>query len=75
MGAAQKISHATYKDPNVIKEIFYGITLGLCTGGLWKMHHWNNQKRTKESYDLLQKGDITVVVEDDKKYSRIYVIM
>ncbi|KAF6157404.1 hypothetical protein GIB67_038177 [Kingdonia uniflora] len=66
MGAAQKFtSHATYKGLSVIKEIFYGITLGLCAGGLWKMHHWNNQRRTKEFYDLLEKGDISVVVEDD----------
>lgn len=53
-----------YKGPSVIKEIIYGISLGLFAGFLWKMHHWNNQRRTKEFYDLLQRGDITTVVEE-----------
>ncbi|XP_058180335.1 putative cytochrome c oxidase subunit 5C-4 [Rhododendron vialii] len=57
--------HAAYHGPSILKEIFYGITLGLAAGGLWKMHHWNNKKRTKEFYDLLEKGVITVVVEDE----------
>ncbi|KAG5534893.1 hypothetical protein RHGRI_022871 [Rhododendron griersonianum] len=57
--------HAAYHGPSILKEIFYGITLGLVAGGLWKMHHWNNKKRTKEFYDLLEKGVITVVVEDE----------
>ncbi|CAI0456158.1 unnamed protein product [Linum tenue] len=29
------------------------------------MHHWNNQRRTREFYDLLEKGVISVVVEDE----------
>ncbi|KAM7509149.1 hypothetical protein LguiA_019602 [Lonicera macranthoides] len=65
MGAAHKIGHAAYQGPSVIKEIIYGITLGLMAGGLWKMHHWNNQRRTREFYDLLERGEISVVVEDE----------
>lgn len=63
--AAHKIAHATYRGPSVAKEILYGISLGLLAGGLWKMHHWNNQRRTREFYDLLEKGEISVVVDEE----------
>ena len=66
MANVQKIGKAVYKGPSVVKEIIYGITLGFAVGGLWKMHHWNNQRRTKEFYDLLEKGEISVVVEDEQ---------
>lgn len=65
MAAAQKIAHAAYKGPSVVKEIVYGITAGLAAGFLWKMHHWNNQRRTKEFYDLLDRGEISVVVDEE----------
>ncbi|XP_043725225.1 putative cytochrome c oxidase subunit 5C-4 [Telopea speciosissima] len=65
MAATQKIGHAVYRGPSVMKEIFYGLTLGLMAGGLWKMYHWNVQRRTKEFYDMLEKGEISVVVEDE----------
>ncbi|CAL1391784.1 unnamed protein product [Linum trigynum] len=64
-GGAGKVAHAAYKGPSIVKEIIYGISLGLAAGGLWKMHHWNNQRRTREFYDLLEKGVISVVVEDE----------
>ncbi|XP_050223160.1 putative cytochrome c oxidase subunit 5C-4 [Mercurialis annua] len=54
-----------HKGPSIIKEIIYGMSIGLAAGLLWKMHHWNNQKRTKEFYNLLERGDISVVVEDE----------
>lgn len=63
--AAHKIAHATYRGPSVVKEIVYGISIGLFVGGLWKMHQWNNQRRTREFYNLLEKGEISVVVEDE----------
>ncbi|KAK3033053.1 hypothetical protein RJ639_035679 [Escallonia herrerae] len=63
--AAPKIGQAAYKGPSIIKEIFYGMALGLTAGGLWKMHHWNNQKRTREFYDLLNRGEVTVVLENE----------
>ncbi|XP_054803855.1 probable cytochrome c oxidase subunit 5C-3 [Prosopis cineraria] len=63
--AAHKIAHASYRGPSVVKEILYGIRLGLLAGGLWKMHHWNNQRRTREFYDLLEKGEISVVVDEE----------
>ncbi|CAK9176143.1 unnamed protein product [Ilex paraguariensis] len=65
MGGAHKIGHAVYKGPSVLKEIMYGISLGLMAGGLWKMHHWNLQRRYQEFYDLLERGEISVVVDDD----------
>ncbi|GFY83127.1 cytochrome c oxidase subunit Vc family protein [Actinidia rufa] len=65
MIVAQKMGHAAVQGLNVLKEIVYGLTLGLMGGGLWKMHPWNNQRRTREFYDLLDKGIISVVVEDE----------
>ncbi|XP_068641378.1 putative cytochrome c oxidase subunit 5C-4 [Aristolochia californica] len=65
MGAHKVAVNAAKGDPNLVKEIIYGITLGLAAGGLWKMHHWNTQRRTKESYDMLEKGEISVVVEEE----------
>lgn len=66
MANVPKIGKAVYQGPSIVKEIIYGIALGLAAGGLWKMHHWNNQRRTREFYDLLEKGEISVVVADEQ---------
>ncbi|KAL2940593.1 putative cytochrome c oxidase subunit 5C-4 [Bienertia sinuspersici] len=63
--ANHKIAHVASKNPSVLKEIIYGMTLGIACGLLWKMHHWSNQRRTKEFYDMLEKDLISVVVEDE----------
>ncbi|KAJ8748272.1 hypothetical protein K2173_000844 [Erythroxylum novogranatense] len=52
---AGRIPHPTLKGPSVVKEIIIGITLGLAAGGLWKMHHWNEQRKVRAFYDLLDK--------------------
>lgn len=59
------MAHAAYRGPSILKEIFYGITIGLTAGFLWKRHHWNIQKRRKEFYEMLDKGEISVVMEDE----------
>ncbi|KAL3624265.1 Cytochrome c oxidase subunit 5C [Castilleja foliolosa] len=58
-------AHVVYKGPSILKEILIGIGLGLAAGALWKRHHWKNQRTTKEFYDLLDKGEISVVVEEE----------
>ncbi|WCJ20012.1 Cytochrome c oxidase subunit 5C [Euphorbia peplus] len=63
MGAG-KVAHATLKGPSVVKELCIGLVLGLAAGGLWKMHHWNEQRRVRTFYDLLEKGEISVVVDE-----------
>nr|CAD1828559.1 unnamed protein product [Ananas comosus var. bracteatus] len=63
--AAHKIAHATLKGPSVVKEICIGLTLGLFAGSLWKMHHWNEQRKTRAFYDMLEKGEISVVVAEE----------
>nr|KJB24415.1 hypothetical protein B456_004G144400 [Gossypium raimondii] len=55
--AGSRVAHATLKGPSVVKEIVIGITLGLCAGGLWKMHHWNEQRKVRAFYDMLEKED------------------
>lgn len=62
--AGHKIAHATLKGPSVIKEICIGITVGLMAGGLWKMHHWNEQRKVRAFYDMLEKGEISVVADE-----------
>ncbi|MCH92899.1 cytochrome c oxidase subunit 5C-3, partial [Trifolium medium] len=60
-----RIAHATLKGPSVVKEIVIAITLGLAAGGVWKMHHWNEQRKTRTFYDLLEKGEISVIAEEE----------
>ncbi|VVB03608.1 unnamed protein product [Arabis nemorensis] len=67
MGRAQghKVAHATLKGPSVVKELVIGLALGLAAGGLWKMHHWNEQRKTRAFYDLLERGEISVVAAEE----------
>ncbi|CAA7044265.1 unnamed protein product [Microthlaspi erraticum] len=53
--AGHKVAHATLKGPSVVKELIIGMALGLAAGGLWKMHHWNEQRKTRAFYDLLER--------------------
>jgi len=62
--AGHKIAHATLKGPSVVKEIIIGSVLALAAGSLWKMHHWNEQRKVRVFYDLLEKGEISVVAEE-----------
>ncbi|XP_071724766.1 cytochrome c oxidase subunit 5C-like [Rutidosis leptorrhynchoides] len=59
-----KIAHTTLKGPSVVKEIIIASALGLTAGMFWKMHHWNEQRKVRQFYDLLDKGEISVVVEE-----------
>lgn len=63
--AAHKVAHATLKGPSVIKEILMGFTVALAAGSLWKMHHWNEQRKVRAFYDMLEKGEISVVAEEE----------
>ncbi|OWM80060.1 cytochrome c oxidase subunit 5C-2-like [Punica granatum] len=63
--AAHKIAHATLKGPSVVKEILMGFTIALAAGSLWKMHHWNEQRKVRAFYDMLEKGEISVVAEEE----------
>ncbi|KAM0948464.1 putative cytochrome c oxidase subunit 5c [Dioscorea sansibarensis] len=58
-------AHVILKGPSVVKEICIGLTLGLFAGGLWKMHHWNEQRKTRAFYDMLEKGQISVVASEE----------
>ncbi|CAH2063084.1 unnamed protein product [Thlaspi arvense] len=57
--AGHRVAHATLKGPSVVKELIIGLTLGLAAGGLWKMHHWNEQRKTRAFYDLLERAIAT----------------
>ncbi|WZZ47950.1 hypothetical protein YC2023_048057 [Brassica napus] len=65
--AGHRVAHATLKGPSVVKELIIGMALGLAAGGLWKMHHWNEQRKTRAFYDLLERGEISVIAAEEKK--------
>ncbi|CAA3030817.1 probable cytochrome c oxidase subunit 5C-1 [Olea europaea subsp. europaea] len=54
--AGHRIAHATLKGPSVVKEIVIGIALGIAAVSVWKMHHWNEQRKVRAFYDLLDTG-------------------
>ncbi|KAI7740241.1 hypothetical protein M8C21_031172 [Ambrosia artemisiifolia] len=58
-----RVAHPVLKGPSVVKELIIGSVLGLAAGGLWKMHHWNEQRKTRAFYDLLEKGEISVELQ------------
>ncbi|KAL6539727.1 hypothetical protein OROMI_024611 [Orobanche minor] len=63
--AGSRIAHATLKGPSVVKEILIGTVLGIAAGTVWKMHHWNEQRRIRAFYDMLDKGEISVVAAEE----------
>ena len=63
--AGGRLAHATLTGPSVVKEIVIASVLGLAAGTLWKMHHWNEQRKVRSFYDMLDKGQISVVVEEE----------
>ncbi|CAL4951882.1 unnamed protein product [Urochloa decumbens] len=62
--ATHAAAAAGRRPPSVLREIVYGMSLGLFAGYLWKLHHWSNQRRTREFYSLLDQGKITVVAAE-----------
>ncbi|KAH7427745.1 hypothetical protein KP509_10G058100 [Ceratopteris richardii] len=65
MGApAHAVAAAVKSKPSVIKEIMTGLTLAIFAGGLWKIHHLNERRKTEEFYAMLEKGAISVVVDE-----------
>ncbi|XP_073392350.1 probable cytochrome c oxidase subunit 5C-1 [Physcomitrium patens] len=68
MTAASKLpahvaAQANKASPNLVKEIFYGIGLGIFGGSFWKIHHLNERRKTEEFYARLEAGEITVNAE------------
>ncbi|MED6198124.1 hypothetical protein PIB30_062975 [Stylosanthes scabra] len=63
--AGPRIAHATLKGPSVIKEICIATVLGIAAGSVWKMHHWNEQRKVRAFYDLLEKGEISVIAQEE----------
>lgn len=62
--AGHKVAHAVLKGPSVIKEIGYGITLALICGGMWKTMQWEGQRKARTFYNLLEKGEISIIPQE-----------
>ncbi|KAL9691565.1 hypothetical protein QQ045_011989 [Rhodiola kirilowii] len=54
--AGSRVAYATLKGPSVVKEIVIGAVLELAAGSHWKMHHWNEQRKVRALYDMLDRG-------------------
>ncbi|KAJ4952655.1 hypothetical protein NE237_029487 [Protea cynaroides] len=54
--AGHRVAHPVLKGPSLVKEIIIGSVLGLMAGGIWKMNHWNQQRKSRAFYDMLEKG-------------------
>lgn len=63
--AGSRVAHATLKGPSVVKEILIGTALGIVAGSVWKMHHWNEQRKVRAFYDMLDRGEITVIAAEE----------
>ncbi|KAG6575765.1 Cytochrome c oxidase subunit 5C, partial [Cucurbita argyrosperma subsp. sororia] len=53
--AAGRVAHVTLQGPSVVKEILIGMGVALFAGSFWKMHQWNEQRKVRAFYDLLEK--------------------
>lgn len=40
------------------------MSLRVFAGYMWKLHHWSNQRCTREFYSLLDQGKISAVVNE-----------
>ncbi|KAF5953152.1 hypothetical protein HYC85_011096 [Camellia sinensis] len=54
----------TLKGPGVIEEICLGIIIGLFVTTVWKKKQWDMKKRTTGFNDSLNKGEISLVLQE-----------
>ncbi|EIE24192.1 hypothetical protein COCSUDRAFT_53258 [Coccomyxa subellipsoidea C-169] len=45
--------HGNSTKVSVLKEIGYGLGLGLAFGLVWKTYHWNEKRKIEEYYEQL----------------------
>ncbi|KAH7388478.1 hypothetical protein KP509_16G077500 [Ceratopteris richardii] len=65
MGLASHAVAATAKiKPNPVKEIIAGLVIAISGGAMWKMYQLNDRRKTAEFYAMLDRGEITVVVDE-----------
>ncbi|KAM1270753.1 hypothetical protein ACFX2J_031638 [Malus domestica] len=62
--AVGRVPHPPLKGPNLVKEIAMGIAVAMVAAMPWKMYQWDLQKRTRTMYELLDKGEATVVAQE-----------
>ncbi|XP_024543589.1 putative cytochrome c oxidase subunit 5C-4 [Selaginella moellendorffii] len=51
------------RPPSIVREIFYGLALGLSVASCWKMYHISYKRRVREFYEALERGEITTVIK------------
>ncbi|KAG9142824.1 hypothetical protein Leryth_005571 [Lithospermum erythrorhizon] len=56
--------HPKLIGPSPIKEIVLAIIIGTACGFGWKRFQWEQQSRTRQFYEALERGDISVVPEE-----------
>ncbi|KAJ7568626.1 hypothetical protein O6H91_01G041200 [Diphasiastrum complanatum] len=61
--AAKIVASTVRKKPSLLKEIFYGLSVGILGGLVWKSYHMSMKRHTEWFYEALDRGEITVVVK------------
>lgn len=64
MGGGPRIVHETLRGPSLMKELGLGVFLGLIAAGYWKSKHWEMKKGRQHFYEMLDRGEISVVVDE-----------
>ncbi|WOG83859.1 hypothetical protein DCAR_0103037 [Daucus carota subsp. sativus] len=64
MGGGPRIVHEKLRGPNLVKEIAVAATMGLVIASFWKYKHWEMKNTRRQFYDMLDRGEVSVVIDE-----------
>lgn len=63
MGGGTRIVHETLRGPNLVKELAVAAGVAIIPAAIWKKNHWDMKNKRRQFYDMLDSGEVTVVVD------------